>query len=99
MGPVWPSAGHPTKGIAPRWICAIAPQGRTIATVTLTKIKRIVIFTCARYPQKSQMMSAHLKFVGSRRREDKRLHLGQAALRATSASPDWPWTWFFGGHS
>ncbi len=51
----------------------------------------LVVFTCARYPQKSQMTSAHLKFfLPMRFSVPLRLHLGQLQSWMTIFSPNSP---------
>ena len=50
----------------------------------------VAVFTCARYPQKSQITSAHLKFVGSRTSVRLRLHEGQTHSLTTRSSPNFP---------
>src|SRR5688500_16523551 len=49
--------------------------------------------TCARYPQKSHITSAHLKFTGSRFSVPDRLHFGHGQRPATILSPFSPSCW------
>lgn len=53
-------------------------------------VETVIVFTCAKNPQKSQMRSAHLKFGGKSFNVLGRLHLGHMHLAETNLSPHTP---------
>src|SRR3954467_8353578 len=77
-----------------RSFCTPHAAPRTDFGTQLTSLQ-FAVFTCARKPQKSQITSAHLKFVGSCLSVRVRLHFGQRHCFTTMLSPAFPSAWCF----
>jgi hypothetical protein len=68
----------------------VTPAAPKIVAGIKSILSAEAVLTWARYPQKSQITSAHLKFGGSRRRVPLRLQRAQLQRFTTRASPSLP---------